>query len=67
MAAARQAARRKDEAGSRTRDVETERQGGVLVLTLARPDKRNSLSEAMLAALQLRTCADTPHGSKNTP
>jgi enoyl-CoA hydratase/carnithine racemase len=46
------AARRKDEAGSRTRDVEIERQGGVLVLTLARPDKRNSLSEAMLAALQ---------------
>ena len=44
--------RRKDEAGSRTRDVEIERQAGVLVLTLARPERRNSLSEAMLGALQ---------------
>ena len=52
MAAAKQAARRKDEAGSRARDVEIERQAGVLVLTLARPDRRNSLSEAMLGALQ---------------
>ena len=50
--AARQAVRRKDEAGSRTRDVEIERQAGVLVLTLARPERRNSLSEAMLGALQ---------------
>jgi len=52
MAAAKQAARRKDEAGSRARDVEIERQAGVLVLTLARPDRLNSLSEAMLGALQ---------------
>ena len=52
MAAAKQAARRKDEAGPRARDVEIERQAGVLVLTLARPERRNSLSEAMLGALQ---------------
>ena len=52
MAAAKQAVRRKDEAGSRVREVEIERQAGVLVLTLARPERRNSLSEAMLGALQ---------------
>ena len=52
MVAAKQAVRRKDEAGSRVRDVEVERQAGVLVLTLARPERRNSLSEAMLGALQ---------------
>jgi enoyl-CoA hydratase/carnithine racemase len=33
-------------------DLEIERRGGILVVTLARPDKRNSLSETMLAALQ---------------
>lgn len=33
-------------------DLLVERKGRVLVLTLARPEKRNSLSEAMLAALQ---------------
>jgi enoyl-CoA hydratase/carnithine racemase len=32
--------------------LEVERHGGVLVLTLARPERLNSLSEAMLAALQ---------------
>jgi enoyl-CoA hydratase/carnithine racemase len=52
MAVAKQAVRRKGDAGSRVRDVEIERQAGVLVLTLARPDRRNSLSEAMLGALQ---------------
>ena len=33
-------------------ELEVERRGAVLVLTLARPERRNSLSEAMLAALQ---------------
>jgi enoyl-CoA hydratase/carnithine racemase len=33
-------------------DVETTREGGVLVLTMARPEKRNALSEGMLASLQ---------------
>ena len=52
MAAAKQAVRRKPEPGARASELEIERRGGVLVLTLARPDRRNSLSEAMLAALQ---------------
>jgi enoyl-CoA hydratase/carnithine racemase len=52
MAAAKQAVRRKPELGPRSSELEIERRGGVLVLTLARPERRNSLSEAMLAALQ---------------
>ncbi len=52
MAAAKQAVRRKPEPGPRASELEIERRGGVLVLTLARPERRNSLSEAMLAALQ---------------
>jgi hypothetical protein len=52
MAAAKQAIRRGTAVGPRTRELEAERRGGVLVLTLARPERRNSLSEAMLAALQ---------------
>jgi enoyl-CoA hydratase/carnithine racemase len=32
--------------------IEIERRGGILLLTLARPEARNSLSQAMLAALQ---------------
>jgi len=52
MAAAKQAARRAPGPGARASELEIERRGGVLVLTLARPDRRNSLSEAMLAALQ---------------
>src|SRR5947207_12035038 len=52
MPATKQAARRKDDPGPGPADVEIERKAGVLVLTLARPDKRNSLSEAMLGALQ---------------
>ena len=52
MPATKQAARRKDDPGPGPFDVEIERKAGVLVLTLARPDKRNSLSEAMLGALQ---------------
>jgi enoyl-CoA hydratase/carnithine racemase len=54
MPATRQAAGRRQEPAPRpgTPDVEAERRGKVLVLTLARPDRRNSLSESMLAALQ---------------
>jgi enoyl-CoA hydratase/carnithine racemase len=49
----KQALRRKEAASAaRDVDVEVERQAGVLVLTLARPERRNSLSEAMLGALQ---------------
>jgi enoyl-CoA hydratase/carnithine racemase len=44
--------RQKPRAAAPARDLEVERRGAVLVLTLARPDRRNSLSEAMLAALQ---------------
>ena len=52
MPTTEQAARRKAETGPRAGDLEVARRAGVLVLTLARPDRRNSLSEAMLAALQ---------------
>ncbi len=48
----KQAARRKDEAPPRGSLLESERRAGVMILTLARPQARNSLSEAMLAALQ---------------
>lgn len=39
-------------AGQASPAVEAVRDGSVLVLTLARPEKRNALSEAMLAGLQ---------------
>jgi enoyl-CoA hydratase/carnithine racemase len=48
MAATKSAVRDKTAPPS---DLEIERQGGILVLTMARPDKRNTLSETMLAAL----------------
>src|SRR5262245_30348289 len=54
MAATKQAARQRHDARQRasvTREVESQRRGSILVLTLARPDRRNSLSEAMLAGL----------------
>jgi enoyl-CoA hydratase/carnithine racemase len=50
--AAKQAVRRRIEPGPGAGEIESERRGGVLVLTLARPERRNSLSESMLAALQ---------------
>ena len=50
--AVNQAERGKSAAASRTSDLEIARGDGVAILTLARPDRRNSLSEAMLAALQ---------------
>ena len=48
----KQAARRKVEAPPRGGLLESERRAGVTILTLARPETRNSLSEAMLTALQ---------------
>jgi enoyl-CoA hydratase/carnithine racemase len=48
----KQAARRKHETPPRGGLLESERRAGVSILTLARPETRNSLSEAMLAALQ---------------
>jgi enoyl-CoA hydratase/carnithine racemase len=50
--AVRPAERRKTQAASRTGDLEIARRGGMAILTLARPDRRNSLSESMLDALQ---------------
>jgi len=52
MAAAKQALRRKEATATRDVEVEVERRAGILMLTLARPERRNSLSEAMLRALQ---------------
>jgi enoyl-CoA hydratase/carnithine racemase len=53
MSAADQGARQGGEAGGATRELLVERRPpGILLLTLARPDRRNSLSEAMLGALQ---------------
>jgi enoyl-CoA hydratase/carnithine racemase len=52
MSGKRATTRQRDELAKGRGDLEIERRGEVLVLTLARPDKRNSLSEAMLAALQ---------------
>ena len=52
MAAAKQALRRKEATATRDVEIEVERRAGILMLTLARPERRNSLSEAMLSALQ---------------
>jgi enoyl-CoA hydratase/carnithine racemase len=49
--AVKQAARQRKEGGAPASDVERQRRGEALVLTLARPDSRNSLSESMIAAL----------------
>ncbi|HZT48637.1 MAG TPA: enoyl-CoA hydratase [Hyphomicrobiaceae bacterium] len=52
MTATEEAAHRAPAAPPTAVDLEVERRGGVLVLRLARPERRNSLSEAMIAALQ---------------
>ncbi len=52
MTTTREATRRKSGQAARATDLLIERRKGVLLLTLARPDQRNSLSEAMLHALQ---------------
>ncbi len=50
--AVKQADSRRRETAQRAGDLEVARADGIAILTLARPDLRNSLSEAMLAALQ---------------
>jgi len=50
--AAKEAVRPEARVAGRGRELEVEHRAGGLVLTLARPEQRNSLSEAMLAALQ---------------
>jgi enoyl-CoA hydratase/carnithine racemase len=50
--AVKQAEGRTRETAARGSDLEIARQGGIVSLTLARPELRNSLSESMLAALQ---------------
>jgi enoyl-CoA hydratase/carnithine racemase len=52
MGAAKEAVRRGAKPDAPASVLEVQRHGGVLVLTLARPERLNSLSEAMLAALQ---------------
>ena len=52
MTTAKEATRRKSGQTARASDLLVERRKGVLLITLARPDRRNSLSEAMLDALQ---------------
>jgi enoyl-CoA hydratase/carnithine racemase len=52
MTTTREATRRKGGKVARATDLLIERRKGILLLTLARPDQRNSLSEAMLHALQ---------------
>ena len=52
MTTTKEATRRKSGQAARATDLLIERRNGVLLLTLARPDRRNSLSEAMLHALQ---------------
>ena len=52
MPAPKSAARRLPPAAREAGELKRERAGAVRILTLARPEKRNSLSEAMLGALQ---------------
>jgi enoyl-CoA hydratase/carnithine racemase len=52
MPAPESAAHRLARAARETGELKRERAGAVRILTLARPEKRNSLSEAMLGALQ---------------
>jgi len=59
MPASKSAARRPLAAAREGSELKSERAGSVRILTLARPEKRNSLSEAMLGALQAAiTAAD---------
>jgi enoyl-CoA hydratase/carnithine racemase len=46
------AARARSAAPPAERELDVERRGAVLIATLARPERRNSLSQTMLAALQ---------------
>jgi len=59
MPASKSAARRPLAAVREGSELKSDRAGSVRILTLARPEKRNSLSEAMLGALQAAiTAAD---------
>jgi enoyl-CoA hydratase/carnithine racemase len=59
MPAPKSAVRRPLAAAPEGSELKSERAGAVRILTLARPEKRNSLSEAMLSALQAAiTAAD---------
>jgi hypothetical protein len=51
MPASKSAVRRPLTAAPEGSELKSERAGAVRILTLARPEKRNSLSEAMLGAL----------------
>jgi len=57
MPASKSAARRPLTAAREGSELKSERAGSVRILTLARPEKRNSLSEAMLGALQTAIAA----------
>jgi enoyl-CoA hydratase/carnithine racemase len=52
MTTTKEATRRKSGQTARASDLLVERRKSVLLITLARPDRRNSLSKAMLDALQ---------------
>src|SRR5262245_17954782 len=52
MPAPKSVARRPPPAPRAAGELKRERAGAVRILTLARPEKRNSLSEALLGALQ---------------
>jgi enoyl-CoA hydratase/carnithine racemase len=52
MPTSKSAVRRPQPAAPQGSELRSERSGAVRILTLARPDRRNSLSEAMLSALQ---------------
>jgi enoyl-CoA hydratase/carnithine racemase len=50
--AVKQAEARTPDTAARGSDLDVARRGGIAILTLSRPELRNSLSESMLAALQ---------------
>lgn len=52
MAVAKEAKRKRNAPPAQANDIEVERGAGIMLLTLARPDRRNSLSEGMLEGLQ---------------
>jgi enoyl-CoA hydratase/carnithine racemase len=57
MPAAKSAVRRPQPGAPQGSELRSERTGAVRILTLARPERRNSLSEAMLSALQAAIAA----------
>ena len=59
----KQAEGRRSRTATPAEDVAVERRGSTLVLTLARPDRRNSLSESMLDALHQAIAGAAQDGS----